>query len=70
MRMNLIERQRDGKHHDTDEAIISLKKQEKGVFLNTYCYFIHSGYIPIQWSGFTLPKNDYINITINHKRIN
>ena len=70
MGMNLIEKQRDGNQSGTDKVIISLYKKEKNLFWKTYCYLIYSGYIPIKWAGFKLPKNDYIDITINHKRIN
>ena len=68
-KMKLKERQRDGNHHDADKAFIQLKKKEKRVFINTYCYLIHSGYIPHNWKDFKLPKEDYINITIEHKRL-
>ena len=69
-RMNLIERQRDGNHHDADKVFIPLKKKEKDVFENTYCYLIHSGYKPNQWADFKLPKYDFINTTIEHKSLN
>ena len=68
--MNLIEKQRDGNHHDADKVFISLKNNEKDVFMNTYCYLIRSGYTPHQWTEFKLPKKDHINITIEHKRLN
>ena len=68
--MKLIERQRDGNHHDADKVFIKLKKIENNVFMNTYCYLIKSGYIPHQWRNFKLPKYDYINITIEHTKLN
>ena len=67
--MKLSEKQRDGNHHDADKVFIQLKKKEKNVFYNTYCYLIHSGYKPIQWNEFNLHRKDYINITIEHKSL-
>ena len=67
--MNLIERQRDGNHHDTEQIFIKLKKKERNVFRNTYCYLIRSGYIPVKWKEFEIPKNRYINTIISHKSL-
>ena len=68
--MNLIQRQKDGNQHDADELFLEIRKKIKDIFRNTYCYLIHSGYIPKLWSGFILPKNDYLNITIAHQPLN
>ena len=74
MRMTLMERQRDGNNQRGDKQIISAFQNEKehkfGLFTSVYCYLIRSGYIPRQWSGFQIPQKDYLNITINHKRLN
>ena len=69
IKMNLIERQRDGNHHDTEQIFIKLKKKERNVFRNTYCYLIRSGYIPVKWKEFEIPKNRYINTIISHKSL-
>ena len=72
--MKLIEMQKDGNNQGADEQIISAYKKEKEtqlcLFSKIYCYLIRSGYIPRQWEGFQIPKKDYLNITIEHKRIN
>jgi hypothetical protein len=74
MKMNLIEKQNDGKNHRADKHIISAYKNEKetnfNLFLNIYCYLIHSGYIPRRWDKFQIPQKDYINISIKHKSLN
>lgn len=69
LRMKLIQRQNDGNQHELDKQFIEFRKKEKYAFLKTYCYLIHSGYIPKGWDKFKLPKKEYINITIDHKRI-
>ena len=69
-KMKLIRRQRDGNQHKKDKQFIKLQKEEKNVFIKSYCYLIHSGYIPKYWIDFQLPINDYINTTINHKELN
>lgn len=74
MKMNLIEKQNDGKNHRADKHIISAYKNEKennfNLFLNIYCYLIRSGYIPRRWDKFQIPQTDYINISIKHKSLN
>jgi hypothetical protein len=73
MKMRLKEMQNDGNNQRLDKQIISAYKNEKEVkfnlFSNTYCYLIHSGYAPILWNEFKIPKKDYLNITINHKAL-
>ena len=69
MEMKLTQKQFDGKNHRGDELFLSLYKNEIDVFMNTYCYLIRSGYIPQKWTDVTIPKNDYINITIEHKNL-
>ena len=48
MRMELMEKQRDGLNQRADKQIISSYKNEKerkfNLFAKTYCYLIHSGY--------------------------
>ena len=70
-KMRLKEMQNDGNNQRADKQIISAFKNEKEVkfnlFSNTYCYLIRSGYVPILWKEFKIPKKDYLNITINHK---
>jgi len=74
MAMKLIERQKDGKNQRRDRQIISAYRNEKenkfSLFKSIYCYLIRSGYIPRKWVGFQIPQKDYLNITIDHKRIN
>ena len=74
MEMQLMEMQNDGKNQRADKHIISAYKIEKetkfDLFTKTYCYLIHSGYIPRQWDKFQIPQKDYINIMIKHKRLN
>ena len=71
IKMNLIEKQNDGNSQSLDGKIISEYKKEKmkmkNLILNGYCFYIHSGFIPMKWGDFQLPIKDYINITINHK---
>ena len=73
MKMRLKEKQNDGNNQRSDKQIISAFKNEKEVkfnlFSNTYCYLIRSGYTPILWNEFKIPKKDYLNITINHKTL-
>jgi len=78
VRMNLIQRQNDGNSQSRDIQIVSQiqkdKEKEKNdkfeVFIYSYCYLIRSGYKPRRWVDFHIPKNDSINITISHKRLN
>ena len=74
MKMKLMEKQKDGKNQRADKQIISAYKNEEennfNLFSKTYCYLIHSGYKPRKWADFQLPKRDYINITIPHKKLN
>ena len=74
MNMTLMEMQKDGNNQGAENQIIAAYKKEKidqfSLFTKTYCYLIQSGYIPRQWEGFQIPQKDYLNITINHKRIN
>lgn len=74
MKMKLMERQRDGNNQRADKQINSVYKNEKernfNLFINTYCYLIHSGYIPRRWAEFQIPQKDYLNIIIKHKRLN
>ena len=74
MGMELMERQKDGKNHRNDKQIIAVYENEKDnnftLFTNIYCYLIRSGYIPKKWAEFQIPQKDYLNITINHKRLN
>ena len=71
IKMNLIEKQNDGNSQSLDGKIISEYTKEKmkmkNLILNGYCFYIHSGFIPMKWGDFQLPIKDYINITINHK---
>jgi hypothetical protein len=50
--MDLIERQSDGNNQANDKQIISAIKKEKiynyDFLRSSYCYFIHSGHIPIK----------------------
>lgn len=72
-KMKLIEKQDDGNSQRLDNQIISQIKNEKvynyNFFMSSYCFFLHSGYVPIKWVDFRIPKKDYINITIEHKRL-
>jgi hypothetical protein len=74
IKMKLKEKQKDGKNQRADKTIISAYKNEKkakfSLFSNTYCYLIRSGYIPRQWDDFKIPKKDFLNISIKHKRLN
>ena len=74
MKMKLVENHKDGNNQGKDKQIIEQVKLENetkfNLFTNTYCYYIQSGYIPRTWGEFTLPLNDSINITIEHKRLN
>ena len=74
MEMKLDGRQNDGNGQRGDKQIINEYSKEKhagfDLFSNTYCFLIHSGYMPIRWEQFELPQKDYINITINHKSLN
>jgi hypothetical protein len=74
MKMKLMEMQKDGNNQRADKHIISAYKNEKDsnfdLFSKTYCYLIHSGYIPRRWAEFQIPQKDYLNITIKHKRLN
>ena len=73
--MNLIQRQFDGNSQRLDNQIVSQIQKDKekdnkfNVFFYSYCYLIRSGYIPRRWGVFHIPKNDLINIAINHKRL-
>lgn len=71
--MSLIEKQNDGNSRNNEIQIISEIKNENiyhyDFFMSSYCFFIHAGYIPIKWDSFRIPKKDYINITIEHKRL-
>jgi hypothetical protein len=73
IKMNLIEKQNDGNSQRLDNQIISEMKNEKiynyDYFMSSYCFFLHSGYVTIKWVNFQIPKKDYINITIEHKRL-
>ena len=71
--MQLFEKQKDGNNQRSDKQIISSFKNEKrsfDLFSNIYCYLIRSGYIPRRWDEFKIPQNDYLNITVDHKRLN
>ena len=74
MNMSLMEIQTDGNNQGVDKQIISAYEKDKEdqfyLFSKTYCYLIRSGYIPRRWDGFKIPQNDYLNITIKHKRLN
>ena len=71
IKMDLIEKQKDGNSHSLDEKIISEYRNEKmtnkNFILNGYCFYLHSGFIPIKWGDYRIPKKEYINITIKHK---
>jgi hypothetical protein len=73
IKMNLTEKQNDGNSQAIDNQIVSARKREKiynfDFFMSSYCFFIHSGYIPKKWREFRIPQKDYINNSINHKRI-
>ena len=62
--MDLIEKQNDGNSQIKNENIYLLD-----FFMSSYCFFIHAGYIPMKWDSFKISKKDFINITINHKRL-
>ena len=74
IKMKLIEKQYDGNNQRSDWQINEAYKNDKEVnynlFFKTYCYLIHSGYIPRKWDEFQMPQKDYINITIDHKSLN
>lgn len=71
--MDLIEKQNDGNSQNNDIQIISEIKNENiyhfNFFMSSYCFFIHAGYIPMKWDSFKISKKNFINITINHKRL-
>ena len=71
--MNIIQKHNDGYTQRNDNEIILEYKKENNthfsLFTSSYCYLIKSGYIPISWQNFQIPKNDFINITLEHKRI-
>ena len=71
--MNIIQKHNDGYTQRNDNEIILENKKENNthfnLFTSSYCYLIKSGYIPISWQNFQIPKNDFINITLEHKRI-
>ena len=73
IKMDLIEKQNDGNTQNNDIQIISEIKNENiyhfNFFMSSYCFFIHAGYIPMKWDNFKIRKKDFINITINHKRL-
>ena len=74
MYIQLIERQNDGNNQRGDRQIIEAYQNEKdnkySLFTSIYCYLIRSGYIPRKWAKFQVPQKDYLNIIINHKRLN
>ena len=74
VKMDLMQRQKDGNNHRADRQIISAYNKEKerpfNLFAKIYCYLIRSGYIPRRWAEFHLPQKDYLNISIMHKRLN
>ena len=65
--MDLIEKQNDGNSQNNDIQIISEIKNENiyhfNFFMSSYCFFIHAG------DSFKISKKNFINITINHKRL-
>ena len=69
--MNLFEKQNDGNSQSKDNQINSYIQNSKDSKIlkhkRTYCFLIHSGYIPKSWKNFKIPIKDYINITTNHK---
>ena len=71
--MSLIQNHKDGKNHRADKQIIAAYKSEKDnkfdLFINTYCFLIHSGYTPRRWAEFQIPRNESLNILIKHKRL-
>ena len=69
MPMKIIHRQNDGNNHAADAKFKLIYKKEKNIFIKSYCYLIRSGYIPKRWVKLSLPKNQYINITIEHKKL-
>ena len=73
VKMNLVQKQNDGKSQTKDKQIISNIEKEKDpnfdIFISSYCYLIRSGYVPRRWKDFQIPKKDYINITLEHKRL-
>ena len=74
MKMNLIQKHRDGNGQRAEKDIISAYKNEKkakfNLLSNTYCYLIRSGYIPRRWDKFQIPQKDYLNIAISHIGLN
>jgi hypothetical protein len=74
VKMDLMQRQKDGNNQRADRQIISAYNKEKErpfiLFTKIYCYLIRSGYIPRRWAEFQLPQKDYLNISIKHKRLN
>ena len=73
MQMKFIDKQHDGKNREADKVFKSLYKKEKepkfNIFKNSYCYLIRSGYIPKRFVGFILSEHEFINTTIEHKRL-
>ena len=73
--MKLTEKQNDKKNHRRDNYIAYLYRKDKEknrrfrLFFEYYCYLIHAGYVPKKWDKFQVPKNDSINIVIEHKRL-
>lgn len=74
MSMKLIEKHNDGNTQRLDRQIISAYNKEKEKYFNlfrkTYCYLIHSGYIPRRWADFKIPQKDYFNNTVKHNALN
>ena len=73
VKMKLHEKQKDGNNQRSDKTIISSYKSETrsfNLFSHIYCYLIRSGYIPRRWAEFKISPKDYLNITIDHKRLN
>jgi hypothetical protein len=74
MKMELEEKQRDGKNQGADKQIIDAyenEKEKKNLILSkTYCYLIRSGYIPRLWDEFQIPQKDFLDISIEHKALN
>jgi hypothetical protein len=74
MKMNLNERQRDHKNQGRDKQVVSqhLNDQRKyrgfNLFISSYCYLIHSGFIQRRWKEIQ-PQKDFTNIEIEHKRL-
>ena len=73
IKMNLIEKQKDGNSQSIDKQILSAIKHEKifnfDLLKSSYCYYIHSGYIPKKWGDFHIPYNELLNISIGNKSL-